>query len=359
MQNSPIFHKDFNVVLRKKVKAYFRASELSERGGKSIAIKSILIIGTLLTAYTCMLVFGHGSRILLITFFLLTLAAQLTASLAVMHDASHQSLFRKRWLNTFVVHLLLSLGGGSASIWRAKHVAGHHGHTNVNKKDSDIEGQPLFVFSPYQKTKTYHRYQYLYAIFFYCLLTIKWVLFDDIRDLIVNAYSMSRKKRWLCWAEVIFTRLLYLGITIVIPTFIFGSLIKVLLFWFVYNALFGLGLALVFQCAHVNTKTTFYPEKADSKLNFSIQQLQSTADFATKNRLFTWLVGGLNFQVIHHLFPAVCHQHYPAIQKILLEVMEDYPTLIYHQSSTFYAALKDHFRFLKMVASRQNEFDNT
>lgn len=341
---------NFSIILRKKVKAYFHENKINERGGKLIAVKSIFIISILLASYLCLLTFGHENNFLLAVFFIFTLMAQLTASFAVMHDASHHSLFRQRWLNTFVVHLLLGLGGASAIIWREKHVKGHHGHTNVDKEDSDIEGQPLFVFSPYQKIRAYHRFQHLYAIFFYGFLTLKWVLYDDMRDLIINVYAMSKRKQWLCWLEVVLTRSLYLLISIIIPTLLFGSIFKVLLFWLLYNALFGIGLALVFQCAHVNTKTTFYSKDSDLRSDFSTHQLQSTVDFATQNRIFTWLVGGLNYQVVHHLFPAVAHKHYPAIQKILAKVIEDYPTLVYHHSPTFCSALKDHFRFLKKVA---------
>ncbi|HRD44219.1 MAG TPA: fatty acid desaturase, partial [Ferruginibacter sp.] len=57
---------------------------------------------------------------------------------------------------------------------------------------------------------------------------------------------------------------------------------------------------------------------------WAMHQLATTANFATKNKLISWLVGGLNFQVEHHLFPKISHIHYPAISKIVKKTCEDF-----------------------------------
>lgn len=82
----------------------------------------------------------------------------------------------------------------------------------------------------------------------------------------------------------------------------------------------GVVLSIVFQLAHTVEDTTFpHANIATHKMEdeWAIHQLKTTANFATGNKLISWLVGGLNFQVEHHLFPRVSHVHYPAISKII------------------------------------------
>ena len=159
----------FNQALRENVRNYFSDNNLKKKGGFLVLLKAFVIVGFFLFSYVMMLMVGPSHHVLFFIFFFLTVFSQLMTSFAVMHDASHNALSKSKWLNALITHFLLSLGGASASIWRQKHVVGHHLHTNVSTKDSDIEGEPLFVFSQYQKKHSFHRFQYIYAIFFYCL----------------------------------------------------------------------------------------------------------------------------------------------------------------------------------------------
>ena len=110
----------------------------------------------------------------------------------------------------------------------------------------------------------------------------------------------------------------------------------------------GLTLAMVFQLAHVVEDTHFDDAAATSKINeeWAICQVQSTANFAMKNRLVSWFVGGLNFQIEHHLFPRVSHVHYPAISTLVRESCEEYNVKYVHYP-TMGAAINSHFRFMK------------
>jgi linoleoyl-CoA desaturase len=60
----------------------------------------------------------------------------------------------------------------------------------------------------------------------------------------------------------------------------------------------------------------------------------------------TWLVGGLNYQIEHHLFPRISHIHYPAISKIVQETCEKFD-LHYNYFPTTRAAIASHYRFMK------------
>ncbi|MGB1698810.1 MAG: fatty acid desaturase, partial [Nannocystaceae bacterium] len=111
----------------------------------------------------------------------------------------------------------------------------------------------------------------------------------------------------------------------------------------------GVVLSVVFQLAHCVTETEFpTPAATDGTLqtDWAVHQLQTTADFAPHNRFLGWYVGGLNFQVVHHLFPKVSHTHYPAISRIVADTAVEFG-LQYHCVPSLREALRSHYRHLR------------
>ena len=94
----------------------------------------------------------------------------------------------------------------------------------------------------------------------------------------------------------------------------------VLLFYATTSLVLGTTLAVVFMLAHCVEEAEFPelpPETVRLPRPWAVHQVQTTVDFARGNRLLTWYVGGLNFQIEHHLFPHICHVHYPRIAEIV------------------------------------------
>ena len=109
----------------------------------------------------------------------------------------------------------------------------------------------------------------------------------------------------------------------------------------------GFILGIVFQPAHVTTNAQF-PETNDEDniLNsWAAHQLITTQNFAMNNRWLSWYVGGLNFQIEHHLFPTISHVHFKAISKIVQEVVKEY-NLPYYAQPSFRSAIYDHAKML-------------
>jgi linoleoyl-CoA desaturase len=77
-------------------------------------------------------------------------------------------------------------------------------------------------------------------------------------------------------------------------------------------------------------------------------QVRATVDFAPSNRLLRWYLGGLNYQVEHHLFPDVCHQHHPALARIVDATCAEYRIPL-HRTPTLGAALAAHHHFLRAM----------
>ncbi|RDC62958.1 Acyl-CoA 6-desaturase [Adhaeribacter pallidiroseus] len=110
----------------------------------------------------------------------------------------------------------------------------------------------------------------------------------------------------------------------------------------------GLTMGLVFQLAHVVEGTDFPLPNDQGNIEeaWADHQMRTTANFATNSKLAGFLLGGLNRQIEHHLFPKVCHIHYPIISKIVKQTALEFD-LPYIESPTFVAALKSHYRMLK------------
>ena len=112
----------------------------------------------------------------------------------------------------------------------------------------------------------------------------------------------------------------------------------------------SLVLGLVFQLAHV-VENTEIAEAGNNNLmedSWAVHQLKTTANFSAGSSIAAFLCGGLNMQVEHHLFPKICHIHYPEISRIVKQTAADY-NLPYHSNKTFGSAIKSHYYFLKRL----------
>ena len=147
---------------------------------------------------------------------------------------------------------------------------------------------------------------------------------------------------------LILSRLVYSGIFIALPLiFVQMPWYGTLLCFCLMHFLCGLILALIFQPAHVIEETNFFVPDENSSVenNWAIHQMKTTANFAKESRIFSWFVGGLNYQIEHHLFPNICHIHYRGISGIVKKTAQEF-NVPYHEHKTFYAALKSHFTLI-------------
>lgn len=271
--------------------------------------------------------------------------------LSIMHDANHHAYSKNANVNIILGKLLDTVGGSNVN-WRIQHNVLHHTYTNVSGMDEDIDSGILMRFSPEQKMLKGHRYQHIYAWFLYGFMTIMWVFSKDYaqfkrykeRDLLKTQNITPR--RFL--TTLIIGKTLYLGTVLALPL-IFSAMPwwGTLLGFFLMHFITGLTLACIFQPAHVVPTSDFQApdETGNIKTDWAVNQLLNTANFANKSRLFSWYVGGLNYQIEHHLFPNICHVHYRKISHIVRETAFEY-NLPYHTYSTFLEALRGHAKML-------------
>jgi linoleoyl-CoA desaturase len=244
--------------------------------------------------------------------------------------------------------------GGSSLNWQLQHNNLHHTFTNIEGHDEDIAPLGFLRFSPHAEHKKIHKYQFLYAWFFYGLMTLMWALTKDFSQLrrynkmgLLPGMHITFKKAFI---KLLLSKIFYLGYMLVIPMLVIDlPWWQILIGFTAMHFTCGLALALIFQPAHVVEMTEYpTPVTADSLAmedDWASHQMKTTANFAPKSWLFSWFVGGLNFQIEHHLFPNICHVHYKKIAPIIKETAKEF-NLPYHSKTTFVGAVVSHAKLL-------------
>ena len=307
----------FHAELKARVEAYFAAGGRSPRGGARLALK-----GAVLTAWFAAswagLVLGHPPWWLAVPLAVSLGLAWAGLGFDVMHDANHGASTKRAALNR-LLSFSSDLIGGSSVIWRQKHNVLHHGYTNVLGLDEDLESGGLLRLAPGQPRRRLHRLQHLYVWLLYALFPIRWFFIDDFRDLLTRRVGASPLPRPspLGVAELLLGKLLFVGWALVIPLWLHPAG-PVLALGLLAIGTLGVTLATVFQLAHAVGEARFHAAaERTMPTDWATHQVASTVDFARGSRLCAWYLGGLNFQVVHHLFPTVSHVHYPALAPIV------------------------------------------
>lgn len=342
--------RPFKTMLDERIDQYFKQHAIAQRGNWKLYSKTIILLVSLFTVYGVILSIQPPTVVSLILCGLLGFI-QATIGFNVMHDAAHGSYSDNSRLNNFIAFLGGDLMGGSTFLWKIKHNILHHTYTNIEGLDDDIAKYPIFRLSPHQGRRWFHKYQHIYSIPLYFFTTFNWILFDDYWKLVTKKINTTeiRTMKTSDHVEFWLGKLINLTLFFILPIFVFGFW-KALLGFFVMHAVLGLTLALVFQMAHAVEDAEFPEPNDQSKIEneWALHQVQTTVNFAMNNKVISWLVGGLNYQVEHHLYPKISHIHYPEISKIVRKTCSDLG-ITYHAFPTFWKALISHFTYLKQV----------
>jgi linoleoyl-CoA desaturase len=274
--------------------------------------------------------------------------------LSIMHDANHGSYSSDKRINN-ILGYLLNFIGGSAVNWRIQHNYLHHSYTNIEGMDEDIDPGNILRLSPHKPLLKAHRWQHIYAWILYGLMTLSWVTTKDFNQLKryrdMGLLKRQNRSYSSLVTELILFKLFFYTYLGVIPMIFSGipwwqTLLCIVFMHFVQ----GFILTVVFQPAHVMPDSD-YPlpdDKGNMENSWAISQLLTTTNFAPTSRIFSWYVGGLNFQIEHHLFPNICHVHYKKISEIVKRTAEEFG-FPYHVQPTFIAALVSHGRMLRKL----------
>lgn len=347
----PLQRSRFFTEIKEKKDRYFAEKMIDAAGNRKLYIKGAIQIASAVALYTVLVFFTPPAWLAVM------LCAILGFNMAVigfnvMHEGGHQCFSRHGWLNTAAAYSLNVLGG-NADFWKIKHNINHHTYTNIEGHDADIDVGPLMRLHENQPRYWFHRFQHWYWIVLYGISYIAWVFYLDFRryfsrEIVPDMRAESHLKfsgHFVFWL----TKAGYLALYIVIPALMVGWL-SALTGFVIVAVVCGISTSVVFQLAHVVEGTEFpvEDEKGNISQEWAIHQINTTANFATRSRVFFWLLGGLNFQVEHHLFPRISHVHYPQISRFVKETCQKYG-IIYHEHRTLLQAFVSHLIHLRRL----------
>ena len=358
MKNYKFFdrsHAAFSESLKHRINQHFKDNNIKKTADSNMWIKSVTALMLYLLPFVSILIFQPSNLLINFLSFLLMGFGVSFIGTSVMHDSLHRTYSKKQKINTIMSFSTLILGI-DATIWKVQHNVLHHSYTNIEGADEDIASRYVLRFSPDQPLRWFHKFQHIYAIFFYALFTLVRVTVGDF----FKAFEYQKlgllksKKSFSFFIFTIFLKkLIYFAIIIGLPIILLPiSTAWILTFFLVMHLTAGIILSLIFQPAHVMESSEFFESNDhEYKENWLVHQLKTTSNFGTGSKALTWFSGSLNHQVEHHLFPNICHIHYPELSKIVKETTLEFGHP-YHSQPSFAIAIYKHFSMLKQLGKK-------
>jgi linoleoyl-CoA desaturase len=340
--------------LKSSVEAYFKTNGIKKTGDWRLYSKALILLPLAVIIYVSLLALNLSPAISILLCALLGLVMA-SIGFNVMHDACHGSYSSKKWVNN-ILGLTLNALGGTAFFWKLKHNILHHTYTNIEGADDDIAQSKLLRQSPTQEWKPVHQYQHIYLTLAYSLTIFMWVSVRDFTKYFTKKVHntalppMNTKEHIIFWIS----KILYVLFYIVIPIVCVGW-VSWLIGYLIAGLTVSIVIAYVFQLAHAVEGPEFDSVGIEDKMiesEWAIHQIKTTANFAPDSKIISWFVGGLNFQVEHHLFPRISHIHYPEVSKIVKQKCEEF-NLPYHCFPSFMQALSSHVKTMKKLGQKE------
>ncbi|MGD9007752.1 MAG: acyl-CoA desaturase [Desulfobacteraceae bacterium] len=262
------------------------------------------------------------------------------------HDAVHQCISKNKYVNASLGYFFNILGGNKSS-WYLKHNIGHHLYTNIHTRDIDCDTTPFFRVSLHTDIKWWYQFQHLYIIPLYAILSLILIFFIDFKVLLIFKDEMKNPLKE--WAIIFISKTVYIIYILILPS-IYNpiSLSETLFCFLLMHFQAGLLISLVLLPSHFISGNAFYKANSNYEDNSWIEhQLLTTTDIAPNSRVVNFICGGLNTNVIHHIFPKVCHIHLVELSDILKNTADHFNMPYRYYSLT--EAILAHFKFLKRM----------
>ena len=338
---------DFVTSLRHEVNQYFTRNQIKKTANFNMYFKSVVMFSIYIIPYFLMVSGIVGNSFFWFCWLLMGIGMA-GVGMCIMHDGNHNAFSKNRSVNK-IMGFSLQLLGGTYKNWKIQHNQLHHRHPNVIHHDPDVSPIKLLRFSPDSDYKKIYRFQFIYAWFLYGLMTFSFATIKEFKQLIEwsgnDVITVSQFRQLML--ELIFWKSMYYGFILLIPMLTLSiNFWEWLSLFFLMHFVAGFLLAIVFQTAHImpECKHLKFSKKLDLN-TWAINQLLTTSNYSPNSRFFSWLIGGLNYQIEHHLFPGICHVHYASISHIVKRVANDYD-LPYNCKQNFIQAIIAHGKML-------------
>ncbi|EWM66199.1 MULTISPECIES: fatty acid desaturase family protein [Micromonospora] len=281
----PAGGSDFAVLNRRVVRA-----GLLERRPTYYAVRMVTVASMLVAGWTALWLVGASWWTLAVAAFL---GVAFSHAALVAHDLAHRQVFRTGKLSERAGRIAANIAVGmSYGWWMEKHTR-HHNNPNHDDLDPDVASEVLIWASGSARGRrglkgyvTRHQ-----AGLFFPLLTL---LSIGLRVSSVRALLAPGMKRRGLEAGLMGLHLAaYVAALLLVLT-----PWQALAFFAVHHAVFGVYLGMTFAPNH---KGMPHPEGTEDYLRKQVL----TSRNVTGGRLTDAALGGLNYQIEHHLFPAM------------------------------------------------------
>ncbi len=342
--------KNFAAAIRKNVYDYLKENNLSTKGGAEMWTKAFVMFTIYFAPFVLLMTVPVSAWLAIILVIIMGIG-EASIGMSVMHDAAHGAFSRRKWVNSMFASSIVFLGSNLVN-WKIQHNLLHHTFTNIDSFDQDIDSKGNLRLSEHSPLKKGHRTQYFHAFFLYGLMTLAKFVTEINQLLLYNKMGLTKEQGYSPTRElikVITIKLLYLAVIIGLPLFLTDyTWWQVLIGFAIMHLTAGMIMSTVFQMAHV-VEGTLQPlpdENGVIKHDWVVHQLMTTSDFARGNAILNWYVGGLNFQIEHHLFTNICHLNYRKIAPVVEQTAKEYG-FGYNLKPSLSAAFRSHVQRLK------------
>lgn len=347
----PAGTRSFPKILRRRLDSFFAEQDLSPKADRTMWVKIVTGLAVLAGSWAALYAFRPDSW----KFAALYVAgglAQTFLLLNIAHDSNHNAISSVASVNK-TLNYVFDVCGINSYMWRILHHRGHHSCINLQGEDDALTGRGIFRFTPHEPRARWHRFQHIYALFFYSMFSLDYVFVRDFEafffpkhDYLKRAGHPPRE-----YAILFAGKAFYLTYMLILPVVLLGkSPLLVAAAFVLVHLIIGLTVSLVFQTTHT-IDTTYFPASRSEFDNGVYHIFATTADYATSNPIVGWLAGGLNHHIAHHLCPFVCHTHYAPLTRIVEETAKEFG-IPYRQHPTMTRAIWHHLILLKQLGSK-------
>jgi linoleoyl-CoA desaturase len=348
--SDPVNASSFPKVLRRRLENFFIDQKISPKADRSMWLKIAIGLSVLLGSWIAIYSFRPSSWGF-VALYVLGGIAQTFLQLNIAHDSNHNAISRVPAVNR-LLNYVFDVCGVNSYMWRILHHRGHHSCINLQGEDDALTGRGIFRFTPHEPRARVHRFQHIYAIFFYALFSLDYVFIRDFEAFFFPAHDYLRRTGHPLREYVILFagKAIYVTYMLILPVVLLGKpILLVILSFVLVHLIIGLTVSLVFQTTHT-IDSTYFPSDRSEFDNGVYHIFATTADYATENPLVSWLTGGLNHHIAHHLCPYVCHTHYAPLTRIVKQTAEEFG-VPYRQHSTMSRAIVHHLLLLKQLGN--------
>jgi linoleoyl-CoA desaturase len=339
----------FYDVLRGRVREYFALNNLSHHCNLFWIIKASLqaILYLIFFIISC---YCHKMRLLLRMFCAFFSGHMfIQYGFSVMHEASHCAISSNCKYNETLSKIWNSLALWDFQLWSKHHCYWHHSFTGTKHDPDTLHFAPIIRKSIYENSNKYCKNSgYLtqkLVMFIGCIFPGLW-----LGQSIAYANWLYKKYLWR----------IKLGIYHF--SFVETALKLFTLLSLIYSSSFLVAFSFIIACNityficimpnHDSFETHINSTMDMTKTDWGEFQVRNSGNFATNNFLVNYCFGGINYQIEHHLFPTICHIHFPSIQCIVKKTCGEF-NIQYVDNKNIYSAIKSSLINFEFISKQQ------